>query len=92
MANLRSRLYWDLVFQIVSLTDTEKIKALQMRSNDRGLELPDAVGQFLLYRYLQDMSLLFNLLDKLDLTSLITNRKLTIPFVKTALKELISTK
>ncbi|MFW0094714.1 MAG: DnaA regulatory inactivator Hda [Coxiella endosymbiont of Haemaphysalis qinghaiensis] len=86
LADLRSRLSWDLVFQIVDLTDTEKIKALQMRAHDRGFELPDAVGQFLLYRYPRNMSLLFNLLDKLDWASLIAKRKLTIPFVKTTLK------
>ena len=86
LADLRSRLSWDLVFQVVGLTDMGKIKALQMRAQDRGFELPDEVGQFLLCHYPRDMSLLFNLLDKLDWASLIAKRKLTIPFVKATLE------
>ncbi|AKQ33225.1 DnaA regulatory inactivator Hda [Candidatus Coxiella mudrowiae] len=86
LADLRSRLSWGLVFQVVGLSDTEKIKALQMRAHDRGFELSDEVGQFLLLYYTRDMSLLFNLLDKLDQASLIAKRKLTLPFVKTVLE------
>lgn len=86
LADLRSRLSWGLVFQVIGLTDAEKIKALQIRAHDRGFELPNEVGQFLLRRYPRDMSILFNLLDKLDQASLIAKRKLTIPFVKNVLE------
>ncbi|ACJ17566.1 DnaA regulatory inactivator Hda [Coxiella burnetii] len=85
LADLRSRLSWGLVFQVIGLTDAEKIKALQMRAHDRGFELSDEVGQFLLRHYPRDMSALFNLLDKLDQASLIAQRKLTVPFVKEVL-------
>lgn len=85
LADLRSRLSWGLVFQVVGLKDVEKIAVLQMRANNRGFELSNEIGQFLLRHYPRDMSLLFSLLDKLDRASLIAKRKLTIPFVKRVL-------
>ena len=86
LADLRSRFSWGLVFQVIGLSDAEKIKALQMRARDRGFELSDEVGRFLLYRYPRDMTALFQLLDKLDQASLVAKRKLTIPFVKHVLE------
>ena len=57
---------------MISLTYSEKIKALQIRACDRGFALLDEVGQFLLYHYPRDdMSALFHLLDELDRASLV---------------------
>lgn len=87
LADLRSRLSWGLVFQVIGLiSDAEKIKALQIRARDRGFELSDALGRFLLHRYPRDMTALFQLLDKLDQASLAAKRKLTIPFIKHVLE------
>lgn len=88
LADLRSRLSWGLVFQVISLTDAEKIKALQIRACGRGFALSDEVGQFLLHHYPRDMSALFHLLDELDRASLVAQRKLTVPFVKAVLEKL----
>ena len=86
LADLMSRLSCGLVFQVVGLSDAEKIAALQIRARDRGFELSDEIGQFLLHRYPRDMTVLFQLLDKLDRASLAAKRKLTIPFVKHVLE------
>jgi len=51
----------------------------------RGLELPDDTAQFLLRRFPRDLPSLFALLDTLDAASLVEQRRLTIPFVKTVL-------
>lgn len=86
LADLRSRLSWGLVFHVVGLSDEQKIKALQIHAHERGLELSNEVGHFLLRHYPRDMTALFALLDKLDQASLIEKRKLTVPFVKQVLE------
>ncbi len=82
LADLKSRLQSMLILKIESLSDQEKLKALQLRAKNRGFNLPDDVGQFLLNHASRDMADLFNFLDKLDQISLEEKRKLTIPLVK----------
>lgn len=88
LADLRSRLNWGLVFQVVSLSDEEKIAALMLRATKRGMDMGLDVGQFILSRYSRDLTRLFQLLDRLDKTSLVEQRRLTIPFVKEVLAQL----
>lgn len=85
LADLRSRLSWGLVFHVAGLSDEQKIKALQIHAHERGIELSDDVGHFLLRHYPRDMSALFQLLNRLDQASLIEQRKLTVPFVRQVL-------
>jgi DnaA family protein len=88
LADLDSRIAGGGVsFQVQSLSDDEKLKALQLRAEKRGLELPMEVAQFLLNFYARDTVSLFNNLEKLDKASLVTQRRLTIPFVKQVLEE-----
>ncbi len=60
--------------------------ALQLRAKQRGFELPEDVGRFLLKRPDREMRTLFDTLDQLDRASITAQRKLTIPFVKDILK------
>lgn len=82
LPDLRSRLAWGLVFQLHTLSDAEKLAALQQRARQRGFELSEEVGRYLLRHYQRDMSALFELLELLDQRSLAQQRRLTIPFVK----------
>jgi len=82
LPDLVTRLSWGVSYQLQSLSDDGKRIALQQRATQRGLQLPDDVVQFVLRRSLRDMNSLFELLDKLDVASLVEQRKLTIPFVK----------
>lgn len=82
LPDLRSRLAWGLVFQLHTLSDGEKLAALQQRAHQRGFELSEEVGRYLLRHYQRDMSALFELLELLDQRSLALQRRLTIPFVK----------
>jgi DnaA family protein len=59
--------------------------SLACRARGRGLELPDETAQFLLRRFPRDLPTLFALFDTLDTASLIEQRRLTIPFVKSVL-------
>ena len=90
LADLRSRLAAGLVFHIPSLTDEEKLAALQLRAELRGFRLPEKVGQFLLHHQHRNFSSLFSLLEQLDAASLVAQKKLTIPFLKTVLTHGIS--
>jgi DnaA family protein len=85
LADLQSRLTLALVFQLQSLSDEDKLRALQLRASRRGLHLSDEVGRFILTRGERSMSALFELLERLDQASLQAQRKLTIPFLKEVL-------
>ncbi|MCY1271419.1 DnaA regulatory inactivator Hda [compost metagenome] len=85
LPDLQSRLSLALVFQLQSLSDEDKLRALQLRASRRGLHLTDEVGRFILTRGARSMSALFELLDRLDQASLQAQRKLTIPFLKEVL-------
>ena len=82
LADLHSRLAACMVFQLHGLGDAEKIQALQLRAKYRGLQLSDAVGQFLLQRFPRDMHELFSVLDKLIQHSLQTQKHLTVSLVR----------
>ncbi len=73
---------WGFVFNIQTLTDENKSRALQARAKLRGFELPDNVVAYLLKRSSRDMNTLFELLDELDKASLSAKRRLSIPIVK----------
>ena len=85
LPDLASRLAWGPVFQLAPLTDEEKIIALKQRASRRGFELPDDTAHFLLRRQQRDMHTLCATLDALDTASLVAQRKLTLPFVKSLL-------
>jgi len=85
LPDLRSRLTSCLVMQVHELKDIDKIKTLRAQARKRGFELPEAVAQFLVNRSARNMHDLHTLLDRLDRASLVAQRKITIPFVKTTL-------
>jgi DnaA family protein len=87
LPDLRSRLAWGPVFQLQSLSDTDKYEALRSRAHQRGLELPKNVAEYLMRRYPRDLFGLFERLETLDTAAMAMQRKLTIPFVKSVLEE-----
>lgn len=86
LPDLVSRLSWGIVFQMQPISDAEKLATLIMRSENRGMTLSEEVGKFLLTHCPRHMSALFAALDTLDKASLASQRKLTVPFVKTVLE------
>ncbi len=74
------------VFQLRLLDDAERIEALRLRARTRGLTLPHETAQYLLRRMPRDQQTLFDLVDRLDEESLVAQRRLTVPFVRQALK------
>lgn len=82
LPDLASRLDWGQIYRLQPLSDEDKVQALQLRARQRGFELPEDVGRFLLKRLDREMRTLFTTLDRLDHASISAQRKLTIPFVK----------
>lgn len=86
MPDIVSRLTWGMLFQLQSLSDSEKLQVLMMRATRRGMTLVEDVGRYILTHCPRHMSTLFAALDALDKASLAAQRKLTIPFVKEVLQ------
>lgn len=82
LPDLKTRLGWGLIFQLLDIDDEEKLQLMRQRAKHRGMEISSEVGEFLLRRYSRDTRDLMKLIDELDRASLTEQRRLTIPFVK----------
>jgi len=87
LEDLKSRISWDLTYHLQSLSDKDKISLLQKRANTRTFEIPEEVAAYLVKNVKRDLPSLLELLDKFDQATLTEKRKLTIPFVKSLIKE-----
>lgn len=85
LADLKSRMCHGLTLVIKPLKDAEKIYVLQQKAYQMGMDLPVEIGAYLLRHVSMDMTILMDCLDKLDQVSLVEQRKLTIPFIRSAL-------
>ena len=85
LADLKSRLSWGGVFRLRELDDEQKLTALALRLRNRGLDLPSDVGRYMLTHLPRDMGSLFSFVDRLDQASLVAQRRLTIPFIRSLL-------
>jgi DnaA family protein len=84
--DLRTRLGWGLIYQVHSLTDEDKIAALNQAANLRGLTLSAGVIPYLITHFKRDMRSLSAMLDALDLYSLETKRPITLPLLRELLQ------
>lgn len=85
--DLVTRLGWGLVYQIHTLSDDEKKRAMAEFARARGFSLSGDVIDYLLVRQTRDLPGLLALLEALDRYSLEYKRAVTIPLVR----ELLST-
>ena len=85
LPDLVSRLGWGVCYVLKPMAEADIIAALTCRARGRGLELPEETAQFLLRRFPRDLPTLFALFETLDFASLVEQRRLTIPFVKSVL-------
>jgi DnaA-homolog protein len=86
LRDLGSRLNGGLVLTLQPLDEREQIAAMRLRAEQRGIELPEEVAQYLSRRLPRDMASLCAFLDELDEASLSAQRRLTIPFVREVLE------
>ena len=88
LADLKSRLTWGAAFQLHPLDDNGKRQLLLQTAERLGVVLKEEAATFLISRCSRDINTLLELLNKLDRASMIAQRKLTLPFVRTQLEKL----
>ena len=86
LPDLGSRLGQCVRLQLQTLDDQGRRQVLQQRAARRGLELDEAVLDFLFKRVGRDLATLTALLDRLDKASLAAQRRITVPFLKQTLE------
>lgn len=86
LPDLVSRLSSGIIFQLRSLSDSEKLSVLMMRAGRLGISLTEEAGKYILTHCPRHMGTLFAALDALDKASLAAQRRLTIPFIKEVLE------
>jgi DnaA family protein len=85
--DLRTRLAWGLVYQLHAPSDAEKAAYLRAEAARRGLRLPEEVLAYLLTHLPRDLASLNAVLEALDRYSLASQRPLTLPLVREALRK-----
>lgn len=80
--DVRTRLSWGLVLEVVPLADDDKPAALAAYARSRGFTLADEVIVYLLAHGRRDMRSLVATLAALDRTSLVQKRPVTVPLVR----------
>ncbi|MEO8484920.1 MAG: DnaA regulatory inactivator Hda [Betaproteobacteria bacterium] len=80
--DVRTRLSWGLVFEIVPLADADKPVALAAYARSRGFALADDVIVYLLAHGRRDMRTLVATLAALDRRSLAQKRTVTVPLLR----------
>lgn len=87
LPDLRSRLGACTQFALKPLDDGERRDVLRRQAALRGIELDDTVLDWLFARYARDLGTLLDLLERLDQASLAAQRRVTVPFLRTFLRE-----
>jgi DnaA family protein len=80
--DLRTRLGWGLVYELLALADNEKGAALHAYARRRGFALSDEVIDYLLRHGRRDMPSLLATLAALDRASLAAKRPITVPLLR----------
>lgn len=86
LPDLRSRLSQCARFALSVPDEAQRRAILRERAATRGLELDDAVVDYLFRRVDRNLVSLTTLLDKLDRASLAAQRRITVPFLKTVIE------
>lgn len=84
--DLRTRLGWGLVYRLYPLNDEDKRAALMVQAKALGFELDPAIAAWLLTRHGRNLGYLLQVVEALDRFSLQTQRRVTLPLLKTLLK------
>ena len=85
--DLRTRLGWGPVFQLLPLAEAEMRVTLKREAGRRGIALSDDVTSYLLTRFARDLGSLMALLDALDQFALSEQRAVTVPLLRRMLTE-----
>jgi DnaA-homolog protein len=87
LPDLVSRLSACTQLALKPLVEDERRDLLRMRASARGIDLDDAVIDWLFAREKRDLASLIAVLDRIDTASLAAQRRVTIPFLRGLLRE-----
>ncbi|HEY4144173.1 DnaA regulatory inactivator Hda [Pinirhizobacter sp.] len=87
LPDLRSRLGACTQARLTPLDDGERRHVLQAQARHRGIVFDAAVLDWMFARYPRDLGALLDLLDRVDRASLAAQRRVTIPFLRSLLRE-----
>lgn len=87
LPDLRSRLGSLTQVVLKPLGDDERRQVLREQAAGRGIELDDTVLDWLFAHHARDLGALLDLLDTLDRASLAAQRRVTVPFLRSLLKD-----
>lgn len=87
LADLRTRLGWGVTYRVNELSGDEVRLALLQQASDAGLLLEHNVLDYLLNRFPRDIHTQSSNLKRLDEASMQTQRKITVPLVRSVLLE-----
>ena len=87
LPDLRSRLGMCTLALLRPLTEAERRDVLRTRARARGIELDDAVLDWLFVHHARDLGALGELLEDIDRASLAAKRRVTVPFVRQLLRD-----
>jgi DnaA family protein len=85
--DLRTRLGWGLVYEVLALTDDDKPLAMAAFAARRGFDLSPEVIDYLLRHVRRDLPSLLATLAALDRASLASRRPITVPLLKSWLQQ-----
>jgi DnaA family protein len=85
--DLRTRLGWGLVYEVLALSDEDKPAAMAAFAGQRGFVLSAEVIDYLLRHGRRDLPSLLATLAALDRASLATKRPITVPLLKSWLRQ-----
>ncbi|MDK2123125.1 DnaA regulatory inactivator Hda [Parachitinimonas caeni] len=85
--DLRNRMGWGLVYEVRPANDDDKIKLLQQRALERGVEIGEEVCRYLVTHRGRDLASLFADIAWLDREALAAKRPVTLPFAREALRQ-----
>jgi DnaA family protein len=88
LPDLRSRLAQCTQFALTAPDEALRREILRERAAARGLEMDDAVLDYLFRRVGRDLTSLTALLDRLDRASLAAQRRITVPFLRSVIEKL----
>ena len=84
--DLRTRLGWGLVYEVLPLSDEDKPAAMAAFADQRGFQLSGEVIDYLLHHGRRDLPSLLATLAALDRASLASKRPITVPLLKAWLR------
>ena len=87
LPDLRSRLGMCTLALLRPLTEAERREVLRKRARARGIELDDAVLDWLFAHHARDLGALGELLEDIDHASLAAKRRVTVPFLRELLRD-----